>query len=306
MKALVTGSTGLVGKNLIHKLTEQGYDVLGVSRRTGLDLRDREKVKSVIEYFQPDYVFHLAANAAESRGQISPIDMTERNINIFLNVLVPSINTKVKRFIYTSSVAVYGEAEVPYTEDDICKPKDVYGINKLACEQMLKILSKVHGFDYTIYRPHNLYGPHQDMANPYKNVVALFMRNLMEDRECVIYGEGRMKRAFSYIDDVVDILCDVSDMFKNQTVNVGSSIEYGIADLLAVLEKVTGKKAKIKNLPARPQEIYLFLASHKKLNVLKPYHETPLDEGLKKTWEFFTLPEIEKQEDEICLPSITA
>jgi len=226
--------------------------------------------------------------------------MSENNLNIFLNVLVPSINAKVKRFIYTSSVAVYGDCELPYREDDMPKPKDVYGVNKLACEQILKILSKVHNFDYTIFRPHNIYGPHQDMSNPYKNVVALIMRNIIEDKEQILFGGGKMKRAFSYVDDVVDVLvAALDDKFKNQTVNLGSSLEIEIIELVNILVKISGKTLKKKMLPARPQEIFNFLASHKKLNLLHDYHETPLEEGLKKTWDFLNLPEIIKEENEI-------
>lgn len=299
MKILITGSTGLLGTNLVERLRNNN-DVVGISRRSGFDLLNKEATAQFIQRWQPEVVYHCAANAAESRGQISPIDMTERNLNIFLNVLIPSINAKVKRFIYTSSVAVYGEAEVPYSEDDICKPKDVYGVNKLACEQILKILSKVHNFEYTIFRPHNIYGPHQDMRNPYKNVVALFMRNIMEGNKITLYGEGKMRRAFSYVDDVVDVLVSaLGETFKNQTVNVGSQLEIDIITLLEKIEKIAGLKAKKKLLPARPQEIFNFLASHRKQNALFNYKETPLDVGLKKTWDFINLPEIEKQENEI-------
>lgn len=298
MKILVTGSTGLLGTNLVQRLS--GHDVFTMSRKEGWDLQQKASTKVAIEEFKPEVVFHLAANAAESRGEKSPQDMTENNLNILLNVLVPSINVKVKRFIYTSSVAVYGEAEVPYREDDICKPKDVYGVNKLACEQILKILSKVHNFDYTIFRPHNIYGPHQDMSNPYKNVIALFMRSLMEKKPVKIYGGGKMRRAFSYVDDVVDVLiAGMGKKFKNQTVNVGSSIDYGIADVLKLIEEISDKKAKVKKLPARPQEIYQFLPSHKKLTSLYDYHETPIEVGLQKTWDFLNLPDPEVMQDEI-------
>lgn len=299
MRILVTGATGLVGTNLVGILARD-HKVYGLSRKLGHDLRDKDKTRQFIETIKPDIVYHLAANAAESRGQVSPQDMTERNLNIFLNVLVPSINCKVKRFIYTSSVAVYGEAEVPYAEDDIPKPKDVYGVNKLAAEQILKILAKVHNFDYTIFRPHNIYGPHQDMSNPYKNVVALIMRNIMEDKEITLFGEGKMKRAFSYVDDVVDIMVEaLDDTFKNQTVNVGSSIDVEIVALLNEIERISGRKARVVHKPARTQEIWNFLASHKKLNTLSNYHETPLAEGLKKTWDFLNLPELVSEENEI-------
>lgn len=299
MRILITGSSGMVGTNLLNRLRDR-HEVVGVSRREGLDLRNKEATVLFINGWKPEVIYHLAAQAAESRGQISPIDMTERNLNIFLNVLTPAINVGIKRFIYTSSVAVYGEIDVPYSEDDICKPKDIYGVNKLACEQILKILAKVHGFDFTIFRPHNIYGPHQDMSSPYKNVIALFMRRIMEDKEITIYGGGKMRRAFSYVDDVVDVLENaLGDTFKNQTVNVGSSIEYGITDVLEKIERIAGKKAKVKHLPARTQEIYLFLCNHKKLNVLFPYHETPIDEGLQKTWDFINLPKIKEEYDEI-------
>lgn len=297
MRILVTGA-GLVGANLSKRLAVNNK-VLVVSKKLGLDLLNKKTTAALIKKWKPDVVYMTAANAAESRGQASPIDMTENNLNIFLNVLIPSINIKVKKFIYTSSVAVYGEAEVPYAEDDIPKPKDVYGVNKLASEQILKILAKVHGIDYTIFRPHNIYGPHQDMSNPYKNVVALFMRNIIENKETILYGEGKMKRAFSYVDDVVAILAQALTEFKGQTINVGSSIDIDILTLLEKIEKVSGKKAKKKFLPARQQEIWNFLASHKKLNHLTTYHETPLEEGLKKTWDFLTLPNIISQEDEI-------
>jgi UDP-glucose 4-epimerase len=299
MKILITGDTGLVGANLKERLRDK-HEVVGLSRRSGFDLLNKESTATFIEQWKPDVVYHCAANAAESIGQNSPIDMTERNLNIFLHVLVPSIKAKVRRFIYLSSVAVYGDCEVPYSEDDICKPKDVYGVNKLACEQVLKILAKVHNFNYTIYRPHNLYGPHQDMSNPYKNVVALFMRNLIEGKEIILYGEGKMKRAFSYIDDVISVLVEgLCETFNNQTVNIGSSIDIEIKTLLEKIEWIAGRTAKVKYLPARQQEIWLFLASHKKLNTLLPYHETSLEEGLQRTWDFVTLPKIVTIEKEI-------
>jgi UDP-glucose 4-epimerase len=206
----------------------------------------------------------------------------------------------VKRFIYTSSVAVYGDAEVPYSEDDICKPKDVYGVNKFACESILKILAKVHNLDYTIFRPHNIYGPHQDMSNPYKNVVALMMRNIMEGKEITLYGEGKMRRAFSYVNDVVDILqAALQDNFRNQVVNVGSSLDVEVGQVLEMIEAVSGQKARIVHKPARPQEIWNFLPCHNKLRLLYPYHETPLEEGLRRTWEFINLPSVVKENNEI-------
>jgi UDP-glucose 4-epimerase len=296
-RILITGGSGLLGKELCQKLS--GHTVITFPRST-VDLRDKRLVERVMVKARPDVVYHLAANACEARGQVSPIDMTENNLTIFLTVLVASINSHVKRFIYTSSVAVYGEAELPYAEDSIPKPKDVYGVNKLACEQILKILAKEHHFDYTIFRPHNLYGKNQDMGNPYKNVVALFMRSLLTDTAITLFGEGRMKRAFSYAPDVAQVLIDgMEPAFRNQTVNVGASSDITIADLLTTLERISGKKAKIKQKPARDFEIWNFLADHHKQNMLTTYHETPLEVGLTETWNTYILPPLKEQEAEI-------
>lgn len=297
MKILITGATGLIGSNLFKRLREDGHELMVASRKLQVDLRDAKFTNEFIKIAKPEVVYHLAANAAESRGQVSPIDMTERNLGIFVNVLRASINAGVKRFIYTSSVAVYGEATTPYKEDGITVPKDVYGVNKLACEQILKIMAKVYGFEYVIFRPHNVYGPYQDMNNPYKNVVALLMRKLILGEPYKLYGEGQMRRAFSYVDDVVDVLADsLKDKYANKTINVGSSNDISIKELSDMLQKITGIEGKVELEPARPQEISMFLADHFLQNAITTYKETPLEEGLRKTWAWVKKKELGKLE----------
>ena len=196
MRIIVTGSFGLVGSNLTKRLIDLGHEVHGLDHHTGCELNDTQQVESLFKKIYPDVVFHLAANAAEARGQVAPVEMIQNNIGIFANTLKASINTGVKKFVYTSSVAVYGEANVPYKEDGPTIPKDVYGVNKLACEQILRIMAKVYKFNYVIFRPHNIYGPGQNMSDPYKNVVALFMRKLLEGEPYKLFGHGKMRRAF--------------------------------------------------------------------------------------------------------------
>lgn len=304
MKILVTGSSGLVGRNLVPKL-QQSHVVYTTDLTTGLDLNRRNEVNRYFKSLKPDVVYHLAADAAESRGQISPISMTKNNSGIFTNVLTAAINNNVKRFIFTSSVAVYGEVKIPYKEDGQTIPKDVYGINKLACEQILKVMAKVYGFDYVIFRPHNIYGPHQNMSDPYKNVVALFMRSLMEGKAYTIYGEGKMRRAFSFVGDVVKVLIDgLNPNFTNQTVNVGIDSDISIQELSDLIQKITNLKAKVNYLPARPQEILMFLADHTLQNSLTTYPKTSIEEGLRKTWEWVKtqdLKPIVTKKEEICL-----
>ena len=285
MKILITGDTGLVGSNLKKKLVN--HDVVGLSRSTGCDLNDAQRVEDEISNIKPDVVYHCAANAAESRGQISPIDMTQNNLGIFVNVLKASINANVKKFIYISSVAVYGEAPIPYKEDAELRPKDVYGVNKMAAELILRIMAKVYSFEYVIIRPHNIYGPGQDMSNPHKNVVALFMRNIIENKPYTLYGGGNMRRAFSYVDDVVGVLEEcLTDRIKNTIINVGSDLDISVRELSDLIQKIARKKAKVTLLPARPQEISMFLADHTLQHSLFNYHQTPIMEGLTLTWEW--------------------
>lgn len=302
MKIVCTGSEGLIGSNLVKKLISQGHRVYGLDLVTGCDLSNKYEVARRFQEIHPDVVFHLAANASEARGQISPIDMTSNNMGIFINTLTAAINVKVKRFIFTSSVAVYGEAGTPYKEDGPTIPKDVYGINKLACEQMLKVMAKVHGIEYTIFRPHNIYGPGQNMSDPTKNVVALFMRKLIEKEPYKLYGFGEMRRAFSYVDDVVDVIVDALEpKYANQTLNVGSERDISIKRLSDLIQSVTGLTGEIEMLKGRPQEITMFLADHTNQKALAEYAETPLEIGLTKTWEWVQsqelLPLIKKENE---------
>lgn len=302
MKIVVTGARGLVGSNLYTRLLSEGHDVYCPD----FNLHDKEKLMDYIGFVRPDVIYHLAANASESQGQKSPINMTENNINIFINVLAASIKANTSRFIYTSSVAVYGEATVPYKEEGDTKPMDVYGVNKLACEQILKIMAKVYGFEYTIFRPHNIYGPGQNMADPTRNVVAQFMRKMIEKGSLTLYGEGKMRRAFSYVDDVVDVLVkSIDGSFADQTVNLGSDKDISIKELVDLLTKITEKNVEMELVPARSQEISMFLADHSLQNRLTEYKETSIEEGLRKTWEWVKqhpLPELKKKEVEIHEP----
>lgn len=304
MRILITGSSGLVGTNLVKRL-EKEHTIIHASRREGVDLRDYASVKELFTSTKPEIVYHLAANSSEARGQISPVDMTQRNLGIFVNVLAEAINTKVKRFIYTSSVAVYGEANVPYMEDGPTIPKDVYGVNKLAAELILKIMAKVYGFEYVIFRPHNIYGPGQNMNDPTKNVVALFMRLLMEGKPYKLYGEGKMCRAFSYVGDVVDVFVEALEpRFANKTMNVGAEHHISIKELSDMIQEITGIQGTPEMLPGRKQEISMFLADHTLQNNLIKYRNTPLKTGLQTTWEWVKkkgFGQLEVHPNEICL-----
>jgi UDP-glucose 4-epimerase len=303
MVILITGDTGLLGKNLLQALKKTKHKVYGISRKKDFDLREGALVHDYIQRIKPDVIYHLAANVDKPRGEVSPMDMTERNIGIFVNVLTAAINAKVKKFIFSSSIAVYGDVDVPYMESGLTEPLDVYGINKLACEQILKIMAKVYGFEFVILRLHNLYGPHQNMNDPYKNVIALLMRKLIEDQPYKLYGKGEMRRAFSYIGDVVEVFIGaLKKKFSNKTVNIGSEKDISMKELSDLLQNLTGLKAKVELAESRKQELAMFIADHTLQSSLVRYKETPLKEGLLKTWDWIKkngLGNIEEQRAEI-------
>jgi UDP-glucose 4-epimerase len=297
VRILVTGSSGLIGSHTARALVKQGHDVYGISRsnnnpvkgetRFNVDLRDKAKTEEIITKIRPKVVYHFAANAAEGKAQFSPIDITERNINIFLNTLVPAINAGMKRFIFTSSIAVYGSIEIPFKESDPPIPQDIYGINKLACERTLRVLSKVHEFEYVIARPHNVYGPGQNMTDPYRNVVTLFMNSLLKGEAYSIFGDGTMRRCFSYIDDVVDVLTQLKEGDINGlTVNVGSEKTHTINELSDMIKKVSGIDIEPKYLPDRPQEVHTAKSDHSLCRSLFGYKDTAFKKGISETWKW--------------------
>lgn len=301
-KVLVTGGAGFMGSHLVDKLIEGGYKVSVVDDLSGgyieninrnakfynCDLRNKNKAAKIISEIKPELVYHLAANAAENKAQFSPIDITTRNYDTFLNTLVPAVNNGMKRMVVTSSIAVYGALQTPFKESHKPEPEDLYGISKLAMEESLKVLAKVHEFEYVITRPHNVYGPRQNMRDPYRNVVTLFMNSILSDKPYYIYGDGKQRRCFSYVDDVVDALFECG--FKNvsgMTFNIGSDIDYTINYLSRLIQKITGTKLKPIYLKDRPQEVKIAISDHTLAKKYLGYKDkVGFEEGIIKTWEY--------------------
>ena len=256
MKILVTGAAGFMGGHLVDSLIKKNTndEIFGVDDLSGgymdnvnnkikftkLDLRNRKKTEEYINKVKPDLIFHLAADATEGRSQFTPINCTERNYVAYLNVLVPAIRNGLKKMILTSSMSVYGSQKPPFNEKMERKPDDIYAISKSAMERATEILSKVHGFKYTIIRPHNVYGPRQNMADPYRNVIAIFVNCLRNNKNYFIYGNGEQKRAFTYIDDFTPYILEAAFNKKadSEIFNIGPTKEYTINELSDVILKI--------------------------------------------------------------------
>lgn len=308
-KILVTGGAGFIGSHLVDKLIEKGNKVVLVDDLSGgfkrnvnpkamfyeHDLRnlggDKKDIHQICQEFKPEIIFHLAANAAENKAQFSPVDITSRNYDSFIKVLAAALKTRkasFKRFIFTSSIAVYGALQTPFKETDKPEPEDLYGISKLAAEETLKVMSKVHDFEYVIARPHNVYGPRQNMADAFRNVVTIFMNLLLKGKPYYIYGDGQQRRCFSYIDDVVDALVNCAFLPVNGKIfNIGADKDYSLNELSEAIQKITGIHIKPKYLPDRPQEVKIAVADHTQAKKFLHYQDkTSLVLGIEKTWEY--------------------
>lgn len=307
IRALVTGGAGFIGSFVADLLVNKGCEVYSVDDMSGgfwrninskcifekINLVDKVKAAKFIEKIRPELVYHLAADATEGRSQFTPINCTERNYLAFLYTLVPAIRAgNLKRFVAVSSMSVYGAQTPPFTEDMKPLPEDIYGISKVAMEEALKILAEVHHFEYAVVRPHNVYGPRQNIADPYRNVIGIFINQILNKKKYYIYGDGGQKRSFSYIDDVAPYIVKAGtiDCCSGQIFNVGPTEEFTInhmSDL--ILKEFFGDKNRVSEdlrpiyLPDRPKEVRNAYSSNYKITKLLGYKTSvSFEEGIKR------------------------
>lgn len=309
---LVTGSAGFMGSHLfdyLHEKYGKMYSIFGVDDLSGgfmrnvsrkeffkkLDLRNRKKVSEFIEELRPEIVFHFAADATEGRSQFTPLSALDRNLVAYVNLLVPCIKYGLKKMILISSMSVYGSQQIPFKESFIPRPDDVYGVTKASMEDITRIMASVYGFKYLIFRPHNVYGPRQNLSDPYRNVVGIFINCLLQGKRFYIYGDGEQKRAFSYIDDITSYIAEASmkNELENEIFNIGSDEVVTINELSQIiLEEFFGrgkipKKFLPAHLPPRPQEVKFAFCDHTKAKELLNFKpRTSLREGIRKTIEW--------------------
>ena len=210
---LVTGVAGFLGSHLSEKLSNMGYSVVGVDNMTGgykdnvpkkikffnFDCCDLKKMNKVMKNI--DVVYHCAATAHEGLSVFSPYEITKNNYLASVSVFTAAVSNKVKRIIFCSSMARYGDQKTPFTEDMNPKPVDPYAISKVAAENVLINLCDLNNIEWIIAVPHNIIGPRQKYDDPFRNVVSIMINRMMQKKSPIIYGDGTQKRCFSYIDD---------------------------------------------------------------------------------------------------------
>ena len=301
-KSLVTGGAGFIGAHLARALLAKGHEVVVLDDLSGgfeRNVPDKARfVKGSItddaligrlfgdEKF--DYVFHLAAYAAEGLSHFIRRFNYTNNLIGSTTLLNHSVLHKVKRFVFTSSIAVYGPGQNPMREDQVPQPEDPYGVAKYAVELDLKAAHEMFGLDYTIFRPHNVYGEYQHIGDRYRNVVGIFMNQLMLGRELSVFGDGLQTRAFSYVGDIIPAMarCIEMDSTKNEVFNVGGDTPYTVKQLAEALIKVAGKSSPLKYLPARKEVLHAYSDHSKSYRVFGKHQPVALEDGLRKMWDW--------------------
>ncbi len=306
-RVLVTGAAGFMGSWEAEALVKMGYRTYGVDdlsggfmenvprgcRFTKLDLRNRNAVERYMKRVRPEVVIHDAAFATEGGSQFMPLNSTERNYMMHLYTLVSAMRHGVRKFVLASSMSVYGGQKPPFREGMPRAPEDIYAISKAAMEHSTELLSRVHGFQYTIIRPHNVYGPRQNLSDPYRNVISIWINALMMGKPFYIYGDGGQKRSFTYIEDYTPYVlkAGLSKRFHGEIFNIGPREEISLNGLarLIIREYFGSESACPSRLrpkyyrPGRPLEVKLAYCSHKKAERLLGYRTTvPIAEGVRR------------------------
>ncbi len=296
--SLVTGGAGFIGSHVAASLLQMGHIVVVLDDLSGgsLDnlpakahfehgsILDHAKIQTLFERHDFDYVFHLAAYAAEGLSHFIKRFNYHNNLIGSVNLINASVNSGVKCFVFTSSIAVYGNAPPPMTEDIVPLPEDSYGIAKHAVERELKVSHEMFGLDYVIFRPHNVYGEHQNIGDRYRNVIGIFMNQVMRGRPLTLFGDGGQTRAFSYIADVVPIIARSVEVpeARNQTFNVGADTPYTVNHLAQVVMQAMGVQAEITHLPARNEVVHAYSDHTKAQRIFGHQTQTPLEEGVAR------------------------
>jgi UDP-glucose 4-epimerase len=303
MKVVITGVGGFLGSHLADSFIAAGWQVTGIDNFLGgykdnvpdqvdlfeVDLLDLELLKE--PFANADLVIHTACTAYEGLSVFSPSLIVSNTIQATTNALTASIQNNVKKFVYLSSMARYGDKKGElFTEDMTPNPQDPYGIAKYGSELLVKNLCETHGVDWVILVPHNIIGPRQKYDDPYRNVASIFINRMLQGKQPIVYGKGESLRCFSFIQDVINplmVACE-SPAAVGQIINIGPDEEHiSIYDLAVKVAEILEFDLDPIFMPGRPQEVLIALCSSDKARELLGYKTgTDLSDGLKQLVEY--------------------
>lgn len=298
---LITGIAGLIGSRLADWILKNtDVKIVGVDDMSGGyyenipdqithytgDCSNEVFLNMIFEKERPDYVYHLAAYAAEGLSPFIRNFNYTNNLIATTNVVNNCINYDVKRLIFTSTMAVYGAGIPPFDEDDQPSPIDPYGIAKYACEQDIRVAGEQHDLDWCIIRPHNVYGRNQNIWDKYRNVLGIWMYQSLHGQPMTIYGDGQQVRAFSYIDDCLEPMwkAAIYSSTSKEIINLGGTEDITILEAANVMQGITGNS--IVHLEPRHEVKHAFPTWKKSVEMLNYKDTTSLGEGLLKMWKW--------------------
>ena len=302
MATLVTGGAGFIGAHIVNDLIAKDEEVLVLDDLSGGfrenvnpnatfilgSINNVALVERLFNEHSIEYVFHLAAYAAEGLSHFIKRFNYENNLIGSVNLINASVNHKVKCFVFTSSIAVYGPAQLPMREDMTPTPEDSYGIAKFAVEQELHASKRMFDLNYIIFRPHNVYGEYQNIGDKYRNVVGIFMNQIMQKKPLTVFGDGEQTRAFSYIRDVSPVIA--GSVFEkkayNETFNIGADEVFTVNKLAEVVCKTFGVDVNVNHVQARKEVVHAYSDHAKVRKVFGAPKQTPLEEGIRQMAEW--------------------
>ncbi|MGA8027944.1 MAG: NAD-dependent epimerase/dehydratase family protein [Bryobacteraceae bacterium] len=298
--ALVTGAAGFLGAHVVRevaalrKVSIVALDDLSGGFEENLppdvhfvkgSVTDTALLEKLFNQYQFKYVYHLAAYAAEGLSHFIRRYNYTNNLIGSVNLVNEAVNAGTECFVFTSSIAVYGAIEPPMVEYKTPQPEDPYGISKLAVEMDLRAAHEMFGLNYVIFRPHNVYGEFQNLADPYRNVIGIFMKQVREGNPMTIFGDGTQQRAFSYVGDVAPSIARAPFVpaARNDTFNIGADQPYSVNQLAEHVAKAMGKPGHpVKYLPARNEVLHAFSDHSKARAAFELNAPTSLEKGLAK------------------------
>lgn len=302
--ALVTGAAGFLGAHVTRELLKQeSISVVALDDLSGGFLEnlpngvefikgsvtDHLLLQDLFQRYKFRSIYHLAAYAAEGLSHFIRRFNYTNNLIGSVNLINEAVKTGSKCFVFTSSIAVYGAIDPPMVEYKTPSPEDPYGVSKYAVEMDLRCAHEMFGLNYVIFRPHNVYGEYQNLADPYRNVIGIFMKQIMEGQPMSVFGDGTQQRAFSYVRDIAPLIARAPFVTaaQNEVFNVGADQPYTINELAEHVATAMGKPGHpVRHLPPRNEVLHAYSDHSKAHAVFGMGTQTSLNEGLARmsTW----------------------
>lgn len=295
--SLVTGGAGFIGSHVTDELINRGHRVVVLDDLSGGfadnvnpqakfvpgSVVDRELIDRLFTEHRFDYVFHLAAYAAEGLSHFIRHFNYTNNVLGSVNLINAAVNFEVKCFVFTSSIAVYGNTPPPMSESQTPMPVDPYGIAKYAVELDLAAAREMFGLNSIIFRPHNVYGIRQNTGDRYRNVIGIFMNQALSGQPLPVFGDGEQTRAFTDISDVAPAIARSIEIPAacNQIFNIGADTPCSVKTLAGKVQSALGTNTGLIHLDAREEVVHAFADHSQAKRILGYEPRTDLDEGLK-------------------------